>query len=629
MSKRSSISGYFLASRNMHWVPVGASLFASNIGSEHFIGLAGSGAASGVAIATYEMNAIFILMILGWFFVPVYLSSGIYTMPEYLRLRFGGQRIRVFLSVLALLLYIFTKISADLLSGALYIKLALGLKGESGLYLSILVLLIIAAIFTIGGGLSAVIWTDFVQTILMVIGAFILMVFAMVEVGGYDGLVEKYSKAEADPAFTAMKLENGKNVSCMAIQENFMHMLRPADAPGDDLPWTGLFTGMLIGSIWYWCADQVIVQRTLASRNVSHAKGGVLLAGTLKFLPLFLLVLPGMAARVLYRNEVGCSDPVQCEAICQSPSGCTNIAFILLVLDLMPTGLRGLMLAVMMAALMSSLTSVFNSASTIFTIDIWTRFRSKASDSELLIVGRMFVVVLLVVSIAWIPIINSYKESQLFHYIQAVSNFLCPPITAVFLIALFWPRMNEPGAFWALMVGFAVGLIRFGLQFGYSSPPCGSGLEDTRPDFVKSAVDKFHYLHFGAFSFLLSSCVGVLVSLLTPAIAEDKLYRLTFWTRFSTEVRAKMEDEVDEEEDETQDKIAGTLEEMSSGRKCINLICGIENQADMEDENIKSAQDLAIEAAEFLKEDPKYKRLSNIVAVLVMSMAAFIYGFFA
>jgi len=168
-SKRSSISGYFLASRNMHWIPVGASLFASNIGSEHFIGLAGSGAASGVAIATYEMNAIFILMLLGWFFVPVYLSSGIYTMPEYLRLRFGGQRIRVFLSVLALLLYIFTKISADLLSGALYIKLALGLKGQEGLYLSILVLLVIAALFTIGGGLSAVIWTDLVQTILMVL----------------------------------------------------------------------------------------------------------------------------------------------------------------------------------------------------------------------------------------------------------------------------------------------------------------------------------------------------------------------------------------------------------------------------------------------------------------------------
>ena len=259
-----------------------------------------------------------------------------------------------------------------------------------------------------------------------------------------------------------------------------MHMFRPADAPGNDLPWTGLFTGMLIGSLWYWCADQVIVQRTLASKNISHAKGGVLLAGTLKFLPLFLLVIPGMAARVLYKNEVGCSDPHKCEQICESRGGCTNIAFILLVLDLMPTGLRGLMLAVMMAALMSSLTSVFNSASTIFTMDIWTRIRKNPSEVELLMVGRVFIFFLLIVSIAWVPIITGYKESQLFHYIQTVSNLLCPPIAAVFLIGLFWARLNEPGAFWALMTGFAVGIVRFGLQFGFSAPACGSGLEDTR-----------------------------------------------------------------------------------------------------------------------------------------------------
>merc|ERR1719193_1859598 len=204
-----------------------------------------------------------------------------------------------------------------------------------------------------------------------------------------------YSAAGADPEFSSFV--DGTNVTCFPIQENFMHMFRPADAPGNDLPWTGLFTGMLIGSIWYWCADQVIVQRTLAAKNITHAKGGVLLAGTLKFLPLFLLVLPGMAARVLYKNELGCSSPEVCQRICESESGCSDIAFILLVLVLLPTGLKGLIMAVMMAAIMSSLTSVFNSASTIFTIDIWTRFRGKASDTELLIVGRMFIVVLLVV----------------------------------------------------------------------------------------------------------------------------------------------------------------------------------------------------------------------------------------
>jgi len=361
----------------------------------------------------------------------------------------------------------------------------------------------------------------------------------------------------------------------------------------------------------------------------SHAKAGVLLAGTLKFLPLFLLVLPGMAARVLYRNEVGCSDPAACERICQSPSGCTNIAFVLLVLDLLPTGLRGLMLAVMMAALMSSLTSVFNSASTIFTIDIWTRFRHQASETELLVVGRVFVLVLLVVSIAWIPIINGYKESELFHYIQAVSNFLCPPITAVFLIALFWPRMNEPGAFWSLMIGFGVGLIRFGLQFGFTSPSCGSGEEDTRPEIVKAFVDKFHYLHFGAFSFLLSGLVCISVSLLFPAIEEDKLYRLTYWTRFSTEVRKNIDNDEDlHSRRESSDEQSGVTG-VSLSRRCLNFLCGIEEGGVGGEVEEQTEEEKAKRASEFLEEEPFYKTLTSVLAVLVMALAAFIYGFFA
>jgi len=581
-----------------------------------------------VAIATYEMNAIFILMLLGWFFVPVYLSAGIYTMPEYLRLRLGGQRIRTTLSVLTLLLYIFTKISIDLYSGALYIKYALGLQGELGLYFSIIVILLIAACFTIGGGLAAVIWTDFVQTILMVIGAFIVMAYALTEVGGYEQLLEKYAVAEADPEFSAFHLVDGVNTSCKPIQENFMHMLRPADAPGEDLPWTGLFTGMLIGSLWYWCADQVIVQRTLAAKSLSHAKGGVLLAGTLKFLPLFLLVIPGMAARVLYRNEIGCSDPAQCKRICGSESGCTDIAFVLLVLDLLPTGLKGLILAVMMAAIMSSLTSVFNSASTIFTIDIWTRFRTTASDREKLLVGRLFVVVLLGVSIAWIPIITGYKQSQLFHYVQSVSNFLCPPISAIFLMAIFWSRLNEQGAFWGLLVGFAMGLIRFGLQFGYTAPACGSNIQDTRPDFIINAVDNFHYLHFGLFSFVTVIIVSSAISLMTPPIRKETLWRLTFWTRFSTEVREEME----EEQKPMRPKISPAPLEGQSDGPCswlTNIFTGSKAGEIADAEPEYSPEEKAQRAAEFLHESPKNKMFTSAAAVAVMSVAAFIYGFYA
>merc|ERR1719318_2462434 len=234
----------------MHWILVGASLFASNIGSGHFIGLAGTGAASGIAISGFELSAIYYIVFLGWCFVPVYMAAGVYTMPEYLRARFGGQRIRVFLSVLALLLYVFTKISADLYAGALFIKLAMGLEGETGLYLSILVLLGIAAVFTIAGGLSAVIWTDFVQTILMVIGSLALMVRSLSAVGGYEALLDGFRNAEPDPEFSAFFTnEQGENMSCSGVQENFMHFLRPVDAPSGDLPWTGLATGMFISSI--------------------------------------------------------------------------------------------------------------------------------------------------------------------------------------------------------------------------------------------------------------------------------------------------------------------------------------------------------------------------------------------
>ncbi|XP_037093501.1 sodium/myo-inositol cotransporter 2-like [Pollicipes pollicipes] len=384
-SKKDNLSGYFLASRSMHWIPVGASLFASNIGSGHFIGLAGTGAASGIAVAGFELNAVFILMFLGWVFVPVYTAAGVYTMPEYLRLRFGGQRIRVYLSVLAILLYIFTKVSADLYAGALFIQRAMQWEGDLGLYLAIIVLLAIAAIFTIFGGLTAVIWTDFVQTVLMIIGSLILCVMSFVAVGGYTKLIDLYFEKMPSPNVTAY---DSNNKSCGLPRDDAMHMFRAAEPGESDLPWTGMTFGLTISAIWYWCSDQVIVQRTLASKNMIHAKGGVVLAAVLKFLPLYLLVFPGMAARVLYTDTVACSDPEACRRICGSESGCTNLAYIELVLNLLPPGLSGLMLAVMLAALMSSLTSIFNSASTLFTIDIYTRIRRNATEIEQVIAGR-------------------------------------------------------------------------------------------------------------------------------------------------------------------------------------------------------------------------------------------------
>ncbi|KAL4223812.1 Sodium/glucose cotransporter 1 [Mactra antiquata] len=615
---RGSVGGYFLAGRSMHWIPVGASLFASNIGSGHFVGLAGSGASNGIGIAVFELNAIFILMLLGWLFVPVYIAAGVFTMPEYLRKRFGGQRIRIYLAVLALILYVFTKISADLYSGALFITQSVTMN----LYLAVVLLLIVSALFTIAGGLTAVIWTDFAQVIIMVIGAFILMVMSFVKVGGYEAIVKKYFEAWPDSTKNNYGSENDTYWQCGIPPSNSMNLIRSYD--DGSLPWPGIMFGLTISSVWYWCSDQVIVQRALAAKNLSHAKAGTILAGYLKFLPLWLIVFPGMIARILFPNEVACAVPSECKEICGSEKGCTNIAFPWLVLEIMPTGLRGLMLAVMMSALISSLTSIFNSSSTILTMDIWRRFRKNASDIELMIVGRFCILVLVAIAILWIPIVQNFGE--LFHYIQAITSFLAPPICAVYVLAIFWKRTNEPGAFWGLMVGLLVGLIRFIWEYAYSVPPCGED-GDNRPD----VISKVHYLHFGCILFLLCVIVTVVVSLLTKPIDDEHLHRLTFWSRYSQEKRIDLGEEDNRTDNsKKQFHMFGSDQDYDSlpwYKKSAQWICGIEKHDEPE---LTPEQKAAFEKKQLSIHETKWwKVVLNVNAIILMTLAVFLWGFYA
>ncbi|KAK3602345.1 hypothetical protein CHS0354_013337 [Potamilus streckersoni] len=288
------------------------------------------------------------------------------------------------------------------------------------------------------------------------------------------------------------------------------HLLRRADS--GDLPWPGNVFGITILSAWYFCSDQVLAQRSLAAKNMLHVKGGSILAAYLKILPLFTIVFPGMISRVLFAEEVACVDPDICMKVCQNAAGCTNIAYPKLVVELMPKGLKGLMLAAMMAALMSSLTSVFNSSSSIFTMDIWKRIRPRSSEGELLVVGRVFVLVLVGVSIAWIPVLQQSQGGQLFNYIQSVTGYLAPPVLSLYLLALLWGRTNEAGAFWGMMIGLLVGLIRMGLDFGYGSPSCGE--EDFRP----TIISKVHFLHFTIILFFVSLLATIIISLCTNPI---------------------------------------------------------------------------------------------------------------
>ncbi|XP_060059177.1 sodium/mannose cotransporter SLC5A10 isoform X3 [Erinaceus europaeus] len=499
-ASRNTVSGYFLAGRDMAWWPIGASLFASSEGSGLFIGLAGSGAAGGLAVAGFEWNIV--------------------TMPEYIQKRFGGQRIRTYLSVLSLLLSVFTKISIDLYAGALFVHICLGWN----FYLSTILMLVITALYTIAGGLAAVIYTDALQTLIMVVGAIILTIKAFEQIGGYEQLAEAY--AQAIPSRTI------SNTTCHLPRSDAMHMFR--DPQTGDLPWTGMTFGLTIMATWYWCTDQVIVQRSLSARDLNHAKAGSILASYLKMLPMWLIIMPGMVSRVLFPDDVGCVVPAECLRACGAEIGCSNIAYPKLVMELMPVGLRGLMIAVMMAALMSSLTSIFNSSSTLFTMDIWRRLRPHAGERELLLVGRrklqksrkaeLVIVVLIGVSVAWIPVLQGSNSGQLFIYMQSVTSSLAPPVTAVFLLGIFWRRANEQGAFWGLMVGLAVGASRLVLEFLHPVPPCG------HPDLRPPILGSIHYLHIAIALFMLSGAVVVVGSLLTPPPQGILIENLTWWT---------------------------------------------------------------------------------------------------
>ncbi|XP_010617211.1 sodium/glucose cotransporter 5 isoform X2 [Fukomys damarensis] len=509
-ASRNTVSGYFLAGRDMTWWPIGASLFASSEGSGLFVGLAGSGAAGGLAVAGFEWNATYVLLALAWVFVPIYISSEIVTLPEYIQKRFGGQRIRMYLSVLSLLLSVFTKISIDLYAGALFVHICLGWN----FYLSTTLTLFITALYTIAGGLATVIYTDALQTVIMVVGAVILAIKAFDQIGGYGQLEAVY--ARAIPSRTIA------NTTCHLPRADAMHMFR--DPHTGDLPWTGMTFGLTIMATWYWCTDQVIVQRSLSARNLNHAKAGSILASYLKMLPMGLMIMPGMISRALFPDDVGCVVPSECLRACGAEIGCSNIAYPKLVMELMPNGLRGLMIAVMMAALMSSLTSIFNSSSTLFTMDIWRRLRSRAGERELLLVGRLVIVVLIGVSVAWIPILQGSNGGQLFIYMQSVTSSLAPPVTAVFILGIFWRRANEQGAFWGLMAGLVVGATRLVLEFLHPAPPCGD--PDTRPAILHS----IHYLHFAIALFLLTGAVVAAGSLLTAAPQHIQIANLTWWT---------------------------------------------------------------------------------------------------
>uniref|UniRef100_A0A8C0W910 Low affinity sodium-glucose cotransporter n=1 Tax=Castor canadensis TaxID=51338 RepID=A0A8C0W910_CASCN len=585
-TNQGTVGGFFLAGREVSWFPMGASLFASNIGSNHFVGSAGTGAALGIAV-----GALALVLVLSWVFVPIYIKAGVMTMPEYLRKRFGGKRLQIYLSVLSLIKLKIMQISLGLYSGAIFIQLAFGLN----LYLAIFILLIVTAVYTITGGLASVIYTDTLQAVIMVIGSAILMGFAFHEVGGYESFIEKYMNAIP----SVVERDNLTfSPSCYTPQADSFHIFR--DAITGDIPWPGMIFGMTILALWYWCADQVIVQRCLSGKNMTHVKAACIMCGYLKLLPMFLMVMPRMISRVLYTD--GLCLPSECMKHCGSETSCSDYAYPTLVLELMPNGLRGLMLSVMLASLMSTLTSIFNSASTLFAMDLYTKLRKKASEKEPLIAGRLVVILLLVVSILWVPLIQEFQNGQLFHYLSSVSSYIGAPIATAFFLAIFCKRVNEPGVFWGLMVGLVIGLIRLITEFAYGTGSC------LAPSNCPQIICGVHYMDFGIILFCVTAVVILGISFLTKPIPDVHL----------TEERIDLdaEDKGQEEPEESH----------GCFRKAYDIFCGLQN----------TAPKLTKEEEEALKkkltdtsEKPFWRTVMNINAIILLAVAVFAYTYFA
>ncbi|NXT89542.1 SC5A9 protein, partial [Anhinga rufa] len=497
-------------------------------------------------------------------------------------------------------------------SGALFIHICL----DWNLYLSTVVLLAVTAVYSAAGGLTAWIYT--LQNLIMVLGALVLMFIGFARVGWFEGLQEKYS--------TSIPKITVPNTTCHLPRADAFHLFR--DPVTGDFPWPGLVFGLSVLALWYWCTDQVIVQRSLSAKNLSHAKGGSILGGYLKISSMFFIVIPGMISRALYPDEVGCVDPDICKIVCGAAVGCSNIAYPKLVIELMPDGLRGLMIAVMMAALMSSLTSIFNSSSTLFVMDIWQRIHRNASEKEQMIMSRVFILILVVISILWIPIIQSANGGKLYDYIQSITSYLAPPVTALFILAIFCKRINEPGAFWGLMFGVAVGVFRMIMELIYSTPSCGE--EDRRPAVLKD----LHYLYFALILCVLTAIVIVLISLCTPPISEEKLACLTWWTRHRQAPAIEMTNNNSEAaEINPANGESALVESADSGeeeaaaqpfcQKMLYLFCSLSTGS-----TPTQKQRDALQRRFSVKEKPLWKTVCNVNAILLITINVFLWVYF-
>ncbi|QEG22422.1 sodium:solute symporter [Mariniblastus fucicola] len=499
--KQDSADEYFLAGRNVGWFVIGCSLFASNVGSEHIVGLAGSGATQGMTMAHWELHA-YILIMLGWIFVPFYYTSTVSTMPEFLEKRFGSAT-RWILSVVSLAAYVLTKVSVNVYAGAIVFETLLPNTFGSpaaAFWVGALTTVILTGIYTIFGGFRAVLFTDTAQAFILIIGSALITWIGLGKLGAtgdLSGWAELQSFAKTNVAEYAL--------------------WHPLSDP--EFPWLGILMASPIIGIWYWCTDQYIVQRTLAAKNLTVARQGTIWGAFLKVWPVMIFLVPGMIAAAL--DAKGVIDlPVTGDGSIDGDK-----VFATMVTEMLPIGLRGLVIGGLLAALMSSLSSLFNSCATLFTIDIYQKLRPKTSQAQLVNVGRIATAIVVVLGILWIPILRSLSEdSGLYSYLQSVQGYLAPSITAVFLLGLFYQRTNSPGAIVGLVAGFVMGMGKLTIELLYATE------EGAEPQNILNSIADINFLYASGILFAITVVMVLLVSHMTSPPKDENLQGLTWYS---------------------------------------------------------------------------------------------------
>lgn len=517
--KQKSADDYFLAGRHLGWFVIGASIFASNIGSEHLVGLAGSGATDGVALAHYELHA-WCLLVLGWVMVPFYMRSRVFTMPEFLEKRFTPKA-RTILSIISLIAYVLTKIAVGIYAGGVVFRVLLpevNFMGMDSFWLGSILLIILTGLYTILGGLRAVVYTETIQTFVKIIGAVMVTYFGLQALGGWDKLREICG----DEMFNLWKpmVPHGMESTWAPVKETG----KIAWYFNDKYPWVGmLFCAPIIG-LWYWCTDQYIVQRVLGAPNDTQARRGSIFSAFLKLTPVFLFIIPGMICFALAKsNTITGMHHELFDASGNLIRDRAQEAFPLLVMYVLPVGVRGIVVAGLLAALMSALAGVFNASSSLFTMDFYSKFKPNASQAQLVWVGRVATVVMVLIGLAWIPVIQGGRG--LYDYLQGIQAYLAPPIFVVFFFGVFMKRLNGPGCIATLLAGFAMGIFRLIVD----TPVKLSGTSYTEGSFLW-IVNNIFFQYYSLLITIVCIIVFLIVSYATKKPDYQAISGLTYGT---------------------------------------------------------------------------------------------------